>query len=48
MLIGGWLLLRQYLPALEPGRFWPVALIGLGVLLLLLAFAGRRDQGPSR
>jgi phage shock protein C len=34
VLIGGYFLLRQFLPALDLDRLWPIAVIGLGILLI--------------
>jgi hypothetical protein len=38
VVVGGWLLLRQYFPVFELGQMWPVLLIGIGVLLVASAF----------
>lgn len=38
VVVGGWLLLRQYFPVFELGQFWPVLLVGVGVLLVVSAF----------
>jgi phage shock protein C len=46
ILLGVWFLMREYLPALEPGRFWPIALVGLGVILVVAA-ATRRSDGTG-
>jgi hypothetical protein len=46
ILTGAWFLLRELVPALEPSRSWPVALVGLGIVLLLVAL-GRRSNGPG-
>jgi phage shock protein C len=46
ILIGGFFLARQWLPALDWDWFWPLMLIGLGVLLLVLAM-GRRPTDPG-
>jgi phage shock protein C len=45
ILVGVWYLLREYVPAFEPDRFWPFALVGLGVVLLVIAL-GRRSGAP--
>ncbi len=37
ILIGGWFFLRQFIPAIDPGLWWPVAAIVAGVLLVVLA-----------
>jgi hypothetical protein len=39
---GGFLLLQQFVPAFDLDRFWPVAIIAIGVVLLLLALRPRR------
>jgi len=41
ILVGGYFLLRQFIPALNPALFWPVLVIIGGVLLIALA-VGRR------
>jgi len=46
ILLGVWFLVREYLPALEPGRFWPIALVGLGIILVVAA-ATRRSDGTG-
>ena len=38
VVVGGWLLLRQYFPIFELDQLWPVLLIGVGVLLVVSAF----------
>ena len=38
VVVGGWLLLRQYFPVFELGQLWPVLLVGVGVLLVVSAF----------
>ena len=40
ILLGGWFLLEQYVPAFDPDRFWPFVLLFLGVVLLAFAFGG--------
>lgn len=34
VLIGAFFLLRQFLPDLDIDRLWPIAVIGLGLLLI--------------
>jgi phage shock protein C len=41
ILVGGYFLLRQFIPALNPALFWPVLVIIGGVLLIAVA-VGRR------
>ena len=49
VVLGAYLLLRQYVPALDFNRIWPVFLIATGVLLLLVAMRGRSDgSGDDR
>jgi phage shock protein PspC (stress-responsive transcriptional regulator) len=49
VVLGAYLLLRQYVPALDFNRIWPVFLIATGVLLLLVAMRGRSDgSGEDR
>jgi phage shock protein C len=44
ILVGGWLLLRELFPILDPGRFWPVALVILGVGLVVWAYQRSHDD----
>jgi phage shock protein C len=44
ILVGGWFLIRPYIPRFDIGVYWPYVVIGLGVVLIVAA-AGRR--GPS-
>jgi phage shock protein PspC (stress-responsive transcriptional regulator) len=50
ILLGAWFLLEQYVPAFDPDRFWPFALLFLGVVLLAFAFGGwpggKREPKP--
>jgi phage shock protein C len=46
ILVGAWFLLRPYLPWFDWDLVWPIALIGLGVVLLVLAM-GRRSPGDG-
>ena len=41
ILIGVFFLAREFFPVLELNRFWPVLVIGMGLVLLLGAFARR-------
>jgi phage shock protein C len=41
IIVGGWFLLRRVFPALEFDNWWPVLLIGIGVVLLVGAARGR-------
>jgi phage shock protein PspC (stress-responsive transcriptional regulator) len=47
ILLGGWFLLEQYVPAFDAGRFWPFIVIVLGVVLLAFAFRGRPSDKPE-
>jgi phage shock protein PspC (stress-responsive transcriptional regulator) len=47
ILLGGWFLLEQYVPAFDAGRFWPFIVIGLGVVLLAFAFGARPGGKPE-
>jgi hypothetical protein len=38
VVVGGWLLLRQYFPIFELGQLWPVLIVGVGALLVVSAF----------
>src|SRR5215210_2473963 len=43
--IGVWYLIRRYLPAIDTAALWPYALVGLGILLIVVSVgrAGRRS-----
>ena len=43
ILIGGFFLLREFVPWFDWRVWWPVGLIGLGVLLLVFALRPRQD-----
>jgi phage shock protein C len=43
IVLGTWFLIREYVPALDMSRFWPVAVVGFGILLVLLALGQRSD-----
>lgn len=47
ILVGAFFLLREFLPAFDTDWFWPLVLVGLGVVLLVTAL--RRDErgGPG-
>jgi phage shock protein C len=47
VVIGAYFLLREYVPAFDPDRFWPIALIALGVLLLIVAMGRRPGSGGT-
>lgn len=44
ILVGAWFLLRELFPILDPGRFWPVALVILGIGLVVWAYQRSRDD----
>jgi len=44
VLIGGYFIVRTYVPTLDLGRFWPILLVAIGLILLLGSI--RRDGGP--
>ncbi len=43
ILIGGAFFVREWLPAFDFGFFWPLALVGLGIVVLVIGFS--RDSG---
>ena len=47
--IGGFFLARQFLPEIDFDWFWPLMLVGLGILLIVTAVARRPGEpgGPS-
>jgi hypothetical protein len=47
VLVGLWFLARQVIPELDPGRYWPFAIIVLGIVLLLFALTRRGGDGPG-
>ena len=42
IVLGGFFLLRQLIPAFDFGMWWPVAAIGLGIFLIVLAVTPSR------
>jgi Putative stress-responsive transcriptional regulator len=45
ILIGGFFLVRQFVPSIDVGFWWPTVAIGLGVLLIILALMPSRRPG---
>jgi phage shock protein C len=43
VIVGGYLLVQQFFPLVDIGRFWPLIIVSLGLALLVAAF-GRRSQ----
>jgi phage shock protein C len=43
VLLGTWFLLDEYVPAFRADLFWPIALVGLGVLILAAAVRPREE-----
>lgn len=41
--LGGWFLLRDYLPSIDWSLVWPIIIVGIGVLILVTAM--RRREG---
>ena len=44
IVIGGLFLIRQLLPSLDFGLVWPIAAIGLGILLIVVAITPSRHS----
>jgi phage shock protein C len=45
IVVGGFFLARQFFPAIDLGLWWPIAAIGLGIVLIVLAIAPSRGSG---
>ena len=45
IILGGLFLIRQFVPAFDFGLWWPIAAIGLGVLLIIVAVTPSRRSG---
>ncbi|MGZ8475835.1 MAG: hypothetical protein ACXWWQ_06380, partial [Candidatus Limnocylindria bacterium] len=47
VIIGAWFLLGAYVPAVDLGRLWPVALIVIGLVILASGMRARPPTPPS-
>ena len=47
VVLGGFFLLREFIPAFDFDLFWPIALIGAGVILVAVALRPDRRGGAS-
>jgi phage shock protein C len=45
IVIGAFFLVRQFVPSIDPGLWWPIAAIALGLLLLVVAVVPPRRPG---
>ena len=45
ILIGGFFLLRQFIPALDLGSWWPLILVAIGVILVIVSIRPDRTSG---
>lgn len=48
IVVGGIFLVREYVPALDWDKLWPIILIAVGAALLLAAISGRDRRGWGR
>jgi hypothetical protein len=48
IVVGGIFLVREYVPALDWDKLWPIILIAVGAVLLLAAISGRDRRGWGR
>lgn len=46
IIAGVWFLLDEYVPAFDTDWIWPVAIVGLGVVILAMAVRPRSDEAP--
>jgi hypothetical protein len=46
VLIGAFFLVQMYVPAIDAGRFWPIVLVVLGLVLLVAAVRPRSGPPP--
>jgi phage shock protein C len=47
VIVGGFFLLREWLPQFDADRFWPVILIALGLLIVVTALGRGREHGSA-
>lgn len=47
IVLGSWLLLREWLPGIDFDWFWPAILIGIGVLIVVMSL-GRQPEEPGK
>jgi len=45
ILIGGFFLVRQFIPAIDLGSWWPLILVGIGVILVVMSVTPGRKSG---
>ena len=45
ILIGGFFLIRQFIPAIDLGSWWPLILVGIGVVLVIMSVSPGRKSG---
>ena len=45
ILIGGFFLLRQFIPAIDLGSWWPLILVAIGALLVIMSVMPDRKSG---
>ncbi len=43
ILIGGFFLIRQFIPAIDLGSWWPLILVGIGVVLVIMSISPRKS-----
>jgi phage shock protein C len=46
VLVGAWFLLEEFVPAFNADLFWPIALVGLGALILVMAVRPGLESSP--
>ena len=45
IVIGGLFLVRQFIPAIDLGAWWPLILVGIGIILVVMSMAPGRRAG---